>query len=208
MSVHSASCVRTFLGNRGVTSVALGPGLGGGKDIVAFVRAYLASVSVPTVVDADALNALALIGPTDGEAPLILTPHPGEMARLLKTTAAAVQKDRGAAALEAARRYKSVVVLKGHGTIVSDGNRMWTNTTGNPGMATAGMGDVLAGLMAALFGQLTAADMAERLWRTAVLGVYLHGLAGDLGCKETGSVSLLATDVAQSLPRAMCRSIR
>lgn len=137
-----------------------------------------------------------------GNPPLILTPHPGEMARLLKTTSAVVQKDRRSAVREAAKRFKAVVVLKGHATLVSDGDQVYTNNTGNPGMATGGMGDVLSGLVAALIGQVAAADVPERLWRAAVLGVSLHGLAGDIACEETGPVSLLASDVAHSLAKA------
>jgi hydroxyethylthiazole kinase-like uncharacterized protein yjeF len=202
LSDRAVSTVRSFLTARRVTCVALGPGLGGRKDIVGFVRKYFASVEVPTVLDADGLNALALFGPVSAEAPLILTPHPGEMARLLKTSTEAVQKNRRAAVREAARRYKGVVVLKGHGTVVSDGDRVYTNATGNPGMATAGMGDVLSGLIAALYAQVAALDMPERLWRSAVLGVALHGLAGDLARKEKGPVSLLSGDVATGLSSA------
>lgn len=204
VSARAASTVRAFVAKRRVTSVALGPGLGGGKDAVEFVRAMLSSVDTPVVLDADGLNALAQIGPINNmESPLILTPHPGEMARLLKATSSAVQKDRPSAAREAARRFKAIVVLKGHRTLVSDGDRLYTNTTGNPGMATGGMGDVLSGLVAALVGQVFGADLPERLWRSAVLGVHLHGLAGDLACEAVGPVSLLAGDVAGTLPRAI-----
>ena len=207
VSARAASNVRAFVAKRRVTSVALGPGLGGGKDAVEFVRSMLSSVNTPVVLDADGLNALAQIGPVRAKSPLILTPHPGEMARLLKTTPAAVQKDRRTAVREAARRFKSVVVLKGHRTLVSDGDKLFTNTTGNPGMAAGGMGDVLAGLMAALIGQVAGVDLAERLWRSAVLGVHLHGLSGDIACKETNSVCLLATDVARSLPKSFRHSL-
>ena len=202
LSDQAASTVRSYLKARRVTSVALGPGLGARKETVGFVRGYLASVEVPTVLDADGLNALAILGPSSTETPLILTPHPGEMARLLGMTTEAVQQDREAAVQEAARRYHAIVVLKGHGTIVSDGDKIWRNSTGNPAMATGGMGDVLAGLIAGLFAQIIAADVPERLWRSAVLGVYLHGLAGDLAEKEMGAPALLAGDVATYLPTA------
>ncbi len=202
LSDRAVSVLKLFLRPRRVTCVALGPGLGVRKETAGFVRGYLRSVDVPTVLDADGLNALALLGPSPAEAPLILTPHPGEMARLLRTSTESVQKDRRSAVREAARRFHAVVVLKGHGTLVSDGDKIWQNSTGNPGMAAGGMGDVLAGLIAALFAQVTAQDAPERLWRSAVLGVYLHGKAGDLACKETGQRSLLATDVAVALPQA------
>lgn len=197
--------IRSFLSGRRVTSVALGPGLGGGEDAVGFVRGYLSSVDVPTVLDADGLNALARGGPSPSESPLILTPHPGEMARLLGTTTAAVQKDRKAAAREAARRFNAVVVLKGQGSIVSDGDKILTNTTGNPGMATGGMGDLLSGLIAALLFQVAGENLPERLWRSAVLGTHLHGVAGDIACKRLGQVSLLPSDVAESLSEAFQR---
>lgn len=202
LSDGAVSTVRSFLKARRVTCVALGPGLSGRKETVGFVRGYLRSVDVPTVLDADGLNALAILGPSPMEAPLILTPHPGEMARLLGTSTESVQKDRRSAVQEAARRYKSVVVLKGHGTVISDGDKIWKNATGNPGMATGGMGDVLGGLIAALYAQIDATDVPERLWRSAVLGVHLHGLAGDLACKETGPVPLLAGDLVARLPTA------
>lgn len=202
VSDRAVSTIRSFLKSRRVTCVALGPGLGGRKESVGFVRGYLSSVDVPTVLDADGLNALALLGPSPMEAPLILTPHPGEMARLLGISTEAVQKDRRSAVQEAARRYKSVVVLKGHGTVISDGEKIWKNAPGNPGMATGGMGDVLSGLIAALYAQIDATDVPERLWRSAVLGVHLHGLAGDLASQATGQTSLLASDVALSLSSA------
>ncbi len=202
VSDRAASTVRTFLKARRVTCVALGPGLGGRKETAGFVRGYLGSVDVPTVLDADGLNALAFRGPSPAAAPLILTPHPGEMARLLRTSAEAVQKDRVAAVQEAARRYHAIVVLKGHGTVVSDGEKIRRNSTGNPGMAAGGMGDVLAGVIAGLFAQIAATDVPERLWRSAVLGVYLHGLAGDLAGKTIGTPALLAGDVAAFLPAA------
>ena len=205
VSDRALGTVHPFLRNGRVSCVALGPGLGRRKETVEFVRGFLRSVDLPTVLDADGLNALSLSGPFASETPLILTPHPGEMARLLGTSTEKVQKNRRAAVLEAARRAKAVVVLKGHRSVVSDGDKVYVNPNGNPGMATAGMGDVLAGLIAALYAQVTARDVPERLWRSAVLGVYLHGMAGDLSCRTTGPLSLLATDVISALPQAARR---
>jgi NAD(P)H-hydrate epimerase len=129
--------------------------------------------------------------------PMVLTPHPGEMARLAGLPSAAdVQGNRVKTAMLFAQRYELVVVLKGHGTIVSDGNNMFINPTGNAGMATAGAGDVLTGVIAALIGQgLSAFD-------ASVLGVYVHGLAGDLAAQQKGQVSLIATDLIDLLPDA------
>ena len=195
LSDRGLSSVRDFIRHRRVSCVALGPGVGRGKATVGFVRRYLQSVDVPTVLDADGLTGLSLLGAAKWKPPLILTPHPGEMARLLETTTATVQKDRQAAASKSARRFNAVVVLKGHRTVVTDGDKVYVNTTGNPGMATAGMGDVLAGLIAALFAQVKATTLSEKLWRCAVLGVHLHGQAGDLASQKTGPLSLLASDL-------------
>jgi NAD(P)H-hydrate epimerase len=192
---------RRYLSERRVSAVALGPGLSLAGGAPAFVRRFLSSIGVPAVLDADGLNALAgnRFAP---RAPLILTPHPGEMARLLGVSREAVEKDRPAAARRAARRYGAVVALKGRGTVISDGERAWVNRTGNPGMATGGAGDVLAGLVAALIAQVEAEGLPERLWRATVLGVALHGLAGDLARDRLGEVSLIAGDIAAALPSA------
>jgi hydroxyethylthiazole kinase-like uncharacterized protein yjeF len=194
--------VRSFLGPKRVSSVALGPGLGMGRDVEGFIRQLLLTLSLPTVLDADGLNALARLGPLRRFPPMILTPHPGEMARLLCVPTANIQKDRAFAAREAALRFRSIVVLKGHQTIVTDGDHLFVNGTGNPGMATGGTGDVLAGLIAALLAQVAADDAPQRLWRAAVLGVHLHGRAGDLAEAKKGAVSLLAGDVVAHLPEA------
>src|SRR5262249_1322906 len=129
-------------------------------------------------------------------APSILTPHPGEFARLLGSDIATVQARREELAIRFAADHGVILVLKGHGTVVTDGRRCYVNTTGNPGMATGGSGDVLTGLVAALLGQGLEGLAAARL------GVYLHGLAGDLAREERGEVSLIATDLIEYLPRA------
>src|SRR5262249_55553000 len=154
------------------------------------------------VVDADGLNALASQVPRlrGRSAPLVLTPHPGEFARLLDSDVATVQGDRQRRAVRFALEHGLVLLLKGQGTIVTDGRRGYVNTTGNPGMATGGTGDVLTGLVAALIGQGLEAFAA------AQLGAYLHGRAGDLARDELGEVSLIASDLLAYLPRAF-RSI-
>jgi NAD(P)H-hydrate epimerase len=130
---------------------------------------------------------------------VIVTPHPGEMARLLGTSVATVQADRRASAIELARRSperRLIVVLKGDGSVVTDGRRVFTNSTGNPGMATGGSGDVLTGVIVAL--------LAQRLdpFEAAVLGVHVHGTAGDLACDEEGEVSMTAADIVDELAEA------
>jgi len=180
---------------------AVGPGLGQSEGTAACVREALKSQSA-LVLDADGLNVLR--GETaplrQRTSPLILTPHPGEFARLIRKEIAAVQSQREELAAAFASSHGLVLVLKGHVTLVTDGKRLYRNTTGNPGMATGGSGDVLTGLIAALLGQGLDAFAA------AQLGVYLHGLAGDLVREALGEVSLIAADLIDYLPRAFSSS--
>jgi NAD(P)H-hydrate epimerase len=178
--------------------LAIGPGLGRSDDLAALLARLVAKTERPLVLDADGLNAFQ--GRADllrGRAhPLILTPHPGEFARLLGTDVATVQARRQDLAVRFAAEHGLVLLLKGHGTIVTDGRRVYHNPTGNPGMATGGTGDVLTGLIAALLGQGLEAFAA------AQLGAHLHGLAGDMARDDLGEVSLIATDLLDYLPRA------
>ncbi len=181
--------------------LAVGPGLGQEAPAGAVVAALLRGPRA-MVLDADGLNLLATAGqprPIPGP-PLVLTPHPGEFARLagaLGIQASAIDPAaRPEAAAELARAHGAVVVLKGQGTVVSDGPRSYINTTGNPALATAGSGDVLTGCIAALIAQGMAA------FEAAVLGVYLHGLAGDLWARDKGPSGLTARDLVELLPEA------
>jgi NAD(P)H-hydrate epimerase len=178
--------------------VAFGPGLGRSSGVTNLLAQFLGRTVMPLVIDADGLNALA--GHTDWlrnrSGPIILTPHPGEFARLLGTDVATVQSSRRELAARFAADYQVVAVLKGHGTIVTDGRRVFQNHTGNPGMATGGTGDVLTGLVAALVGQ------GLEPFAAAQLGVYLHGLAGDLARDDLGELSLTAADLLDYLPGA------
>lgn len=183
------------------TVLAVGPGLGRGGKLPMLVRWLMEGCSLPTVVDADALNAL--VGQSsllDGlSRQVVLTPHPGEAGRLLGQPTSAIQADREAAALELASRPNVVVALKGHGTIVTDGNRVYVNTTGNPGMATGGTGDVLTGVIASLLGQ------GLEPFEAAQLGTYAHGLAGNIARERKGEIGMIATDLVASLPDAFNR---
>jgi NAD(P)H-hydrate epimerase len=183
---------------RWATVAAIGPGLGQSADLKGLLQEVLRHAEVPLVLDADALNNLA--GDPDTlrrcKGPRIITPHPGEFARLEGSDIAAVQAARVERAVRFAADTGVVVVLKGHRTVVTDGRRAYANTTGNPGMATGGTGDVLAGLTAALVAQ------GLETFAAAVLAVYLHGRAGDLARDDVGEVSLLATDLLEHLPRA------
>lgn len=184
----------TFLKTADV--LAVGPGLGQSEDLRLLVHWVVEHVQVPTVLDADALNALA--GQTEIlsglKRPVVITPHPGEFARLTGRTVAEIQSDRQTHAIALAQAENLVVVLKGAGTIVTDGNRLYVNTTGNPGMATGGSGDVLTGVIAGLLGQRLSAFDA------AVLGVYAHGLAGDIARDQNGEVGLIAGDIVDAIP--------
>jgi NAD(P)H-hydrate epimerase len=181
--------------------IAVGPGLGQAPSTSAFVHALVERAGVPLVLDADALNAFVgeperLMG-RDG-VDVIITPHPGEMARLLNTSIEKVQSDRLKHAREFAAAHKVHVVLKGHRTVIAgpDG-RTFVNLTGNAGMATGGTGDLLTGMLAAWFAQLLDAEAACKL------AVYLHGTAGDLAEADEGEVALIATDMAARLGDAV-----
>ncbi|MBN2023872.1 MAG: NAD(P)H-hydrate dehydratase [Pirellulales bacterium] len=178
------------------TVVAVGPGLGRSADLDELVGRLYRELAKPMVLDADALNALAAeperLAKPGG--PRVLTPHPGEFARL--TGGSVAPDQRAEAAREFARRCGVVLVLKSHRTCVTDGTAVYENATGNPGMATGGSGDVLTGLVAALWRQGLGPLEAARL------AVHLHGRAGDLAAEEVGQVSLVASDLVRYLPRA------
>jgi ADP-dependent NAD(P)H-hydrate dehydratase len=186
------------------TSFAIGPGLGQSAGLAALVGRLFSSVKCPAVFDADALNALASApGPLvarkrqrDEVAPRVLTPHPGEFARLVATDTSTVQKNRESLAVKFASEYRLVLVLKVHKTVITDGRRVAINATGNSGMASGGTGDVLTGLISALLAQ----GMAP--FDAAQLGVYLHGLAGDLAAKSTSKPGLIASDLPRWLGEA------
>ena len=181
--------------------IVIGPGLGRSPSTAAFVQAVFARAGVPVILDADALHAFA--GETDRlqgreDAPMVITPHPGEMARLLDVSVDAVQANRLDVARDFATTHHLHVVLKGHRTVVAapDG-RVSINMTGNPGMATGGTGDVLAGMIGAWCAQLLDPGAASQL------AVYLHGLAGDLAADDEGEVAMVAGDMVDRLGDAV-----
>jgi hydroxyethylthiazole kinase-like uncharacterized protein yjeF len=183
----------------GKRAVALGPGLSLHPETQALVRALAPQLPCSLVIDADGLNAIAghETATVTRQEPTVLTPHPGEMARLLGSTVGRVEVDRPAAARETARRYRAWVVLKGAHTLLADPDgRLWINTTGNPGMATGGTGDVLTGVLGALLAQ------SLSLPNAATAAIYLHGLAGDLAARQTGEVGMIARDLIAHLPAA------
>ena len=177
-------------------AVVLGCGLGRGEGQTAVVRHSLAHSTVPVILDAEGINAVTphIVREEARSAPLILTPHPGEMARLTGLTVPQVQADRVAAASRLAQDTGAVVVLKGHRTLIAapDG-RLTENPTGNPGMATGGSGDVLAGII----GSLVAQGLSP--YDAAVCGVYLHGAAGDRAAATHSRRGMLPTDLIEEL---------
>jgi hydroxyethylthiazole kinase-like uncharacterized protein yjeF len=181
----------------GKSALVVGPGLGRGEGAKRMIRRILAALPVPAVLDADALHALAgdLAPLRAAPAPLVLTPHPGEMGALLGITAAEVQADRLGVAERFVREHGVTLVLKGAYSVVAEpSGRTWVCPTGNPGMASGGMGDVLSGIIGALLAQGLAASEAARL------GTYVHGAAGDLARKHVGETALIASDVVEALP--------
>jgi NAD(P)H-hydrate epimerase len=180
--------------------VALGPGLGRSEGVTELVHWILAHSQCPAIIDADALNAL--VGHFDVLAERasasILTPHPGEFARLTNVSVGNVNSDRtaNAGALAGGFEGRVIVVLKGNASVVTDGRRFHVNSSGNPGMATGGSGDCLTGVLAALVGQKL------QPFEAAVLGVYAHGLAGDIARDQNGEVGMIAGDLVDALPDA------
>lgn len=179
------------------TAVACGPGLARSDELVELVGRLYQNLQRPMVVDADALDALAknpavLVPPP---APRILTPHPGEFARLIGHEKIEPH-ERGALAQEFAKRTGTIVVLKGHHTVITDGEQIALNLNGNPGMATGGTGDVLTGIVTAMLCQRLSPYDAARL------ATFVHGLAGDLAAAELGQTAMIASDLIRYLPRA------
>jgi NAD(P)H-hydrate epimerase len=198
--------IRTLLVRADV--VGCGPGLGRTDPLSELIGWLYETVSQPMVFDADGLNALAARPQSLARpgGPRILTPHMGEFMRLLgkpasgAAPAAGSEKGLHELVAEHARQWNCVLLLKGHRTLISDGCELFENTTGNPGMATGGSGDVLTGLITALLGQgLSPLDAAR-------LGAHVHGRAGDLAAEELGEVSLIARDLIRFLPAALRES--
>ncbi len=187
---------------RGKDAVLIGPGLRDEEDSYAFVRDLVSAIDRPLVIDASGLNAFAgraaELNPNGRLR--VITPHPGELGRLIGRDTKAINADRIGAAREAARISNCIVVLKGHQTLIADpqGN-VNVNLTGNPGMASGGMGDVLGGMIAALLAR------GVDPYDAACAGVYLHGLAGDVVKDELGDTGMAAADVAEKIPLAIHR---
>lgn len=181
------------------TAIGCGPGMTTQAGSIAIVDRLLGARSTPRVLDADAINVLATLSLDESDSELgslVLTPHPGELKRLTGTSS----KDRDGqidAAKSFAKRTGAVMVVKGGPTVVVSREQVWTNTTGNPGMATAGSGDVLTGVITALLGQRLSA------WQAACLGVWVHGMAGDRAADQHGQAGMTAWEILETLPEAI-----
>jgi hydroxyethylthiazole kinase-like uncharacterized protein yjeF len=188
---------------KGKTVLAVGPGISRNPETSEFVRSFVTKCKTPLVLDADGLNAFeGRAAELNGKGrSLVITPHPGEMARLTGLTIPAVQRDRINVARTFAREHELIVVLKGHRTLIAQpGGAVWVNTTGNSGMATGGTGDILTGMVAGLIAQ-----NPERIAEAVIAAVHLHGLAGDVARESMGEHSLVATDLIKALPEAFRR---
>jgi len=179
---------------------AIGPGAALKTTTQKLILKVIETVNKPLVVDADGINALAqnlTVLTRRKTKKIILTPHLGEFSRLIKQDREKIKKNRKELARKFALKYNLILVLKGHRTLISDGKRLFENKTGNPGMATAGTGDVLSGMIAGLVAQ------GLECFEAAKLGVYLHGLAADFAVKDKTQNCLIASDIIEYLPKAI-----
>jgi hydroxyethylthiazole kinase-like uncharacterized protein yjeF len=203
--------LKAYVKDRRVTAFAIGPGITTHPDAARFVLHALSGLAAPAVVDADALNVLAAQEPEGvslmlkaRKHPCVFTPHPGEMARLLKMKAPEVEAHRVKAVERLARDWGGAVLLKGHRTLISSGQRTVLNATGGPGLAKGGSGDVLTGLLLGLWTQALASGRVagDQAFKCAALAAWLHGTAGDFAERELTPWGLVTTDLVDFLPKA------
>jgi NAD(P)H-hydrate epimerase len=194
---------------------AVGPGLGQHFETFELIRRLVSKLEIPTVIDADGLNALAKDTSVlkQCKAPLVLTPHIGELSRLNGVAVSEIAKDRIKYASEFAKQYNCVLVFKGAPTIILEpGGQTYVNPTGNAGMATAGSGDVLTGIIVGLLAQKLMLekkkDIKDIMLESALAGVYIHGLTGDLAEEEKGEMGMIAGDMMEKIPEALLKAVR
>jgi len=196
LTENALPVLREHAEKRRLNTAAIGPGLSVNAAVTRVIKTLLKEWGLPIVLDADGLNNMKL-NELRGRPKLIITPHTGEMAKLLHVDIEDVKKSPVHLAECVAREHKLICVLKGHPSVITDGKQTVLNPTGNPAMATGGMGDVLTGAIVGLLAQ------GLEVWEAACAGVYLHGLAGDIAAESDRG--LLATDVADALPRALAK---
>ncbi len=213
ISFSAFSKIREFVSRRKVSVLAIGPGLTTHPETSKLVVKLL-SLEIPIVLDADGINALRkqitdyrlqIADLKEAKAKIIITPHPGEFARLINLDKEKIQKNRVGYAKSFAGENKVVCVLKGYRTVISNGEEVFINPTGNSGMATAGSGDVLTGMIAGLIPQIRnpKSEIRNILFDAAKAGVYLHGIAGDLAAREKTEMGLIAGDIIEKIPEAI-----
>ncbi|MCB4791799.1 MAG: NAD(P)H-hydrate dehydratase [Elusimicrobia bacterium] len=210
ISLKAFDKILGFIDRRKITSVVLGPGLGVNDETAALVKKLLSNIKLPVILDADGINCIkngkqALKIPVlkNAKANIIITPHPGEMSRLTGIPVKKINNNRAYITKAFAKENKVICILKGNRTVVSDGNSSYINATGNPGMATAGSGDVLSGMIAGFIKQVK----EPRLLNAGLAGVFIHGLAGDIVAKEETEIALIAGDIVEKIPDAIKRII-
>lgn len=189
-----------FMEIENMNVLGIGPGMGVDSNRVKLISEIISDVEIPMVIDADGLNCLSknieLLHKKKNE--IVLTPHPGEMSRLIGVSIDEIEKDRIRYAKEFSKKYNIILVLKGNKTVVSNNKGdVYINDTGNPSMATAGSGDVLTGIISSLIGQ------GYDVFESAKLGVYIHGLSGDISRDKLGEYGVLARDILDNIPLAM-----
>ena len=200
ISDKSYSIIMEYIQKRKISALAIGPGMSSNSETIELVREVLISSEIrelPIILDADGLLGFV---PRKN---MVITPHPGELARLTKKTIREIQSNREKNVVEFAKENEIIAVLKGNNTIITDGEQAYVNQTGNPGMATGGSGDVLTGMIAGFISQVTGNSLLERLFNSCILGVYLHGLSGDLASQEKTQISVLPTDSIAKIPDAI-----
>lgn len=199
LSLKALDSIHNIIQLRNINVAVVGPGLSTHPETVELVRSFIASSKISLVIDADAINAL--VGKLEiiknSRSRMVFTPHAGELGRLIARHATEIKQTREKYPVQFSKETGAVCVLKGYQTIVTNGEKVIVNLTGNPGMATAGSGDVLSGMIAGLLAQrLDIMDAAKA-------AVYIHGLAGDLAVKETTEMGLIAGDILQAIPKAL-----
>ena len=198
--------VEDFIFKRKVDVLGIGPGLGINPATQKLVEEIIKKIEIPLIIDADALTILSLKLEIlkKSRTKIILTPHLGEFSRLIKKPVDFIRNNRKKLAKDFSLRYNLILVLKGYKTLIVEKGKVYENNTGNPGMATAGSGDVLSGVICGLISQLRGLEVKKPSLLEAVkLGVYLHGLAGDLAIKEKTQAGILASDIIEYLPQAI-----
>ncbi|MFH1258677.1 MAG: NAD(P)H-hydrate dehydratase [Elusimicrobiota bacterium] len=199
LSLAAAEIIIQFIQKRKVSVLAIGPGLSTHPKTSKLVKKILNTISLPCVLDADGLGAFTASRADlkKVKARLILTPHAGELARLLGVATDKIRQEREKFALNFAKEYQLICLLKGHQSLITDGTKIYLNPTGNPGLATAGSGDVLTGIIAAFLGQ------GMDLFPATYAAAYLHGLAGDLSRDEKTELGIIAGDIIDNIPKAL-----